>query len=246
MILSLLIFSIGFYFVTRLQEYLMKFFLISNQKNLILKTFTFIALAIVYFVFINRPFVFWITIFFCWMITNWIAEASKHFVERRLKETALEFIDQCCLSTASGISFRNSLQRVFLHRNDWFALQFRNLAQSLVISNQNLSINLGFMQIFRQELLQIELSGQKVNDQLRNLRRSLKIEINFRRKSRQILRSLYIQSMALSLLYVGFFFFISSQVDLFKYKKICLLSIALFVLGLISIIFSGRRIKWKA
>ena len=104
-------------------------------------------------------------------------------MERRLKEMAVDFIDQCYLSISTGNSFRASVQKVFLQRNDWCAKQFKNMAQNLTSSDKITSFSSPFLAEFTQELSQIDRSGQKINEQLKVLRRILKTEINFRRKS---------------------------------------------------------------
>lgn len=187
----------------------------------------------------------WSLVFMLMIFSDGMRKHCKLFLERRLQETALEFIDQCCLSTTSGISFRNSLQRAFLHRNDWFSQQFKSVVQNIIFSNQNFAEINGFMSQFRNELVRIDQSGHKINEQLKSLRRVLKIEINFRRKSRQILRNLHIQSFSLAILYACFILFLSTQIDLLNYKKILILSIFLFLSGFILTFTAGRRIQWK-
>lgn len=245
MILSLLTTSFGFYFVSRLQEQLSKFFPISPPKKLFFALVTAIFLVLIFYFFFHRPLFLWSLVFLFCLLTEVCVIALKSLMERRLKETALEFIDHCCLATSAGNSFRSSVQKVFLQRNDWCAMQFKNLAQNLIATDKIVVLSPGFLSEFRQELTQIDRSGQKVNDQLKILRRILKIEINFRRKSGQVLRNLHIQSVVLTILYLSFVFFISSQVDLFKYKQLFIISISLFLTGLLLTFLAGRRLKWK-
>ncbi len=245
MILSLLITSFGFYFVSRFQQQISQFFSISSQKKLFLQVTQLILFSLIFYLLAKRSFSLWCVNFSFWLICELSAIGVKSLIERRLKETALEFIDQCCLSTSAGNSFRSSLQKVFFQRNDWCAGQFKNLVQNLVASNANSVSSAGFLGEFRQELTQIDRSGQKINEQLKILRRILKIEINFRRKSGQVLRNLHIQAFVLSILYLCFIFFISSQIDLFKYQRLFLVSVALFLIGMILTLLAGRRLKWK-
>lgn len=245
MFLSLLTTSFGFYFVSRFPQQLSKFFPISSQKKLCLQLVSAVFLALIFYFFMNRSFLLWSLVFLFCLLVEVVIVAMKSLMERRLKETALEFIDQCCLSTSVGNSFRSSVQKVFLQRNDWCSMQFKNLAQNLIATDKIIVISPGFLSEFRHELAQIDRSGQKVNEQLKILRRILKIEINFRRKSGQVLRNLHIQSLVLTILYVSFVFFISSQIDLFKYKQLFMFSVTLFVFGLILTFLAGRRLKWK-
>ncbi len=245
MILSLLTTSCGFYFVSRFHQQLSKFFPFLTSKKLFFHTLIGSFFAFCFHFLHQKPLVLWITTFLFWMASEFFMLTLKSLMERRLKETALEFIDQCCLSTSVGNSFRNSMQKVFIQRNDWCAIQFKNLAQSLVTSDKIMPQTSSFLSDFKQELMQIDRSGQKMNEQLKILRRILKIEINFRRKSGQVLRNLQIQSLVLTFLYIGFIFFISSQIDLFRYKRLLFFSMVLFVFGLILTFVAGRRIKWK-
>lgn len=245
MILSLVITSFGFHFVSRFHQQLSKFFLFSVSQKLFFSAF---SSSFLFFLFIScydRHFVLWIIVFLIWLTSEVFIAAVKSLMEKRLKETAVEFIDQCCLSISSGNSFRVSVQKVFLQRKDWCANQFKNLAQNLTSSDKIVGVSSGFLAEFAQELIQIDHSGQKINEQLKVLRRILKTEINFRRKSGQILRNLHIQSTVLTLLYFIFIFFVSSQVELFKFKSVLSLSISLFVFGLILTSIMGRRLKWK-
>ena len=245
MILSFLILSAGFYFVTRLQLFFSKFFLnltLNRQKIFIIKLILFGCLL---FFFHKNQILMWSLVFLIMIFSSAMKKHCKLFLERRLQDVALEFIDQCCLSTASGISFRNSLQRAFSQRNDWFSQQFKLMVQNIIFSNQNFAEINSFMGQFRNELVRIDQSGHKINEQLKGLRRVLKIEINFRRKSRQILRNLRIQAASLAILYICFVLFLSTQIDLLKYKKILILSIILFLSGFILTFTAGRRIQWK-
>jgi hypothetical protein len=93
--------------------------------------------------------------------------------------------------------------------------------------------------------VQIEASGVKNLEQLGSLRRSLKIELNFRRRSGQVLLQGRIQAVVMTVLYILFFVFVSFQVSIWAHLKLICFSAALFLLGLVSILTLGKRIKWK-
>jgi len=245
MFLSFLITSLGFFFVHRLQEHLSKFFSLSTRQKFVLSLFLALFFAVIFYFLHDRPLFLWITVFIFLLTMLGTQKWMKSAMEERLKEVALEFIDHCCLSTLSGLSFRSSAQRVFLSRNDWCAKQFRNLVENLTETEAQTPLNSVFLSEFRQELTQIDRSGQKTAEQLQSLRKILKIEIGFRRRSGQVLRHLRIQSIVLLLLYLLFILFISSQIDLFQYPRLLSVSLVLFSIGLISTLGAGRRLRWK-
>lgn len=93
-----------------------------------------------------------------------------------------------------------------------------------------------------EELKRADLSPQCL-EHLENLRHQVKIRSIFRKKVRSALLQIHIQSFILLILYSGLFLFVLQKYGL-KYLQILLLSLFLFLIGLIILFQCGRKIKW--
>ncbi len=93
-----------------------------------------------------------------------------------------------------------------------------------------------------EELKQADLSPQCL-EHLENLRHQVKVRSVFRKKVQSALLQIHIQSFILLILYSGLFLFVLQKYGL-KYLQILLLSLFLFLTGLIVLFQCGRKIKW--
>ena len=93
-----------------------------------------------------------------------------------------------------------------------------------------------------EELKRTDKSAQCL-EHLENLRHQVRIQSVFRKKVQSALLQIRIQSLVLLILYSGLFIFVLHRYGL-KYIKILLLSLFLFISGLIILFQCGKRIKW--
>ena len=78
---------------------------------------------------------------------------------------------------------------------------------------------------------------------LENLRHHVRVRSVFQKKVQSALLQIRIQSFTLLVLYSGLFLFVLNRYGL-KYIKILLLSLVLFIIGLILLFQCGKRMKW--
>ena len=78
---------------------------------------------------------------------------------------------------------------------------------------------------------------------LENLRHKIRVQAFFRKKVRSALGQIRIQSFILLILYIGLFLFVLQKYG-WKYISILLISLLLFLVGLVWLFQCGRRIKW--
>ncbi len=98
------------------------------------------------------------------------------------------------------------------------------------------------MQEMIEELKRADQSPQCL-EHLENLRQAVKVRSLFRKKSQSALLQIRAQSLVLLVLYSGLFLFVLHKYGL-KYIHILLLSLFLFLTGLIILFQCGRRVKW--
>jgi hypothetical protein len=109
----------------------------------------------------------------------------------------------------------------------------------------NYSVKSLLIKDFQAELVQIDRSQNRVIDQVRALRRHLKIQENFRRRSMQVTQQIKMQAIIVTLLYLLLLSFVINQFGFTQNKNVILISGLIFTFGLIWIFKVGRRIKWK-
>ena len=78
---------------------------------------------------------------------------------------------------------------------------------------------------------------------LENLRHKIRVHALFRKKVRSALGQIRIQSFILLILYIGLFLFVLQKYG-WKYLHVLLISLFLFLFGLVWLLQCGRRIKW--
>ena len=78
---------------------------------------------------------------------------------------------------------------------------------------------------------------------LENLRHKIRVQTLFRKKVRSALGQIRIQSFILLILYIGLFLFVLQKYG-WKYIQVLLISLFLFLVGLIWLFQCGRRMKW--
>ncbi len=167
-------------------------------------------------------------------------------IYKRFKLFQNQFIillDSVIARMKMGLSFRESLElSIEQTENSWIKESLREL-QDRVIYAQNINT---LPQSFRQAFSILQKTHQDPHQPLTRLqyvRDNLKTELIFQRKAHQALLQIRIQSMIMSLLYLGVLIFVIVYSGT-EFIHLILLSLLLFVLGSIWIFAMGRKIKW--
>jgi hypothetical protein len=82
-------------------------------------------------------------------------------------------------------------------------------------------------------------------DQLRALRKEIKMLEDFRRRSGQVTQQLKMQAIIVTALFSALLLFVIKQFGFQEHRNLIFCTSSTFILGLISIFWMGRRFKWK-
>lgn len=154
------------------------------------------------------------------------------------------FINALIAQIKIGGSFRTSFKiAVSALSQSQFKNYFIEILEMISFS-KNLRKEFCFspLQQMIEELKRADRSPQCL-ERLENLRHQVRVRALFRKKVQSALLQIRIQSLVLSILYSGLFLFALHKYGL-KYLYILLLSLLLFLTGLLILLQCGRRIKW--
>ncbi|MCB0367979.1 MAG: hypothetical protein KDD45_00720 [Bdellovibrionales bacterium] len=169
----------------------------------------------------------------------------KKKLEEEMKDKIIIFIDHSILSIQSGLSVRPALVKSLAEFDGWIKTQLSLMINNLINGKDSNQFNSKIIKKFYGELLKIEKSKVKILEQLKNFRQQLKMEQNLRRRSRQVTMNLKIQSLIMTIMYLGVSFFVYSNFDTSILNPTMLISIFMFAVGQLMIFLIGRKIKWK-
>lgn len=159
---------------------------------------------------------------------------SLHFVS---------ILDEIILEMRMGRSFRESFQKCSVSRPDWMRKQFDELLTALAYRQAFSAPAISEQMV--NELREVFGASMKQLERLKSLRRRLKIEMDFRQKSRRALVQVRMQSAILSLLFVPLLVFQLLSRPWDSQGHIILVSCLLFAVGTWWISLAGRKYKWK-
>lgn len=155
----------------------------------------------------------------------------------------VSILDEIILEMRMGRSFRESFQKSSLGQPKWVRKLFDELLTAFVLRQAISAREIDDGMIA--DLREVFLSSLKQLDRLRSLRRRLKIERDFRQKSRKALVQVRMQSLILSLLFVPLLIYQLLNRAWAEQKIIVIVAITLFISGAWWIIWAGRRYQWK-
>ena len=143
-----------------------------------------------------------------------------------------------------GIGFRPAFKiAAYSLPQRYFQNYFIEILDTMTFSNTHRKLFLSpLLQQMIEELKRADSSSQCL-EHLKNLRHHIHIRSIFRKKVQSTLLQIRIQSLVLLILYFGLFIFIFNKTGL-KYIKTLLLSLFLFLTGLLVLSQLGKKIKW--
>jgi hypothetical protein len=227
--LSILISAVGIFFFT------------SSRDRTV---FLFLQSILMMF-FASEPLFIWISCILIWFFVRSFDGFIKIKREKDLQWATLDYLNSCILHLDSGFSMQNAMKESISSISNCKKQIFQQIWQNLFQHRENKPFESIFFEKLSEELMFIVGSSQKTTEQIRKLRSQIKTELYFRRKSGQVLRSLRIQSLALSLIYILFAFILQTQLDIISHGRIVLLSMTLFIAGLVWMFKIGKDLKWK-
>ncbi|MEN0058055.1 MAG: hypothetical protein AAGB31_04420 [Bdellovibrio sp.] len=167
------------------------------------------------------------------------------FLQKRLRQALIPLFDCLILNLQAGHSFRSSFRMAIDIQSGWVRLQLLELYESMLMSKNVIATKSALMKDLQVELMEVDQSSARCLEQIRTLRRGLKMQEDFRRRSGQITQQIKMQAIIVTALYVALLIFVIMQFGYRRYHSLILMSFLIFVAGLIWIFAVGRRMKWK-
>ncbi|HEX7674552.1 MAG TPA: hypothetical protein VF412_10280 [Bdellovibrio sp.] len=243
----LMLFSIsmlGQMLVHRILSVIAQEFAISQHTLRSLMIFN-VLLTSVLVSFHSSPVALWLFIGILLISLKFFSPILRFFLMRRLSSALIPMLDSVILGLQSGKSFRISLQAAIENQNGWRRNQMREIYNSLITSEVSTSVKSALLKDLLAELAEIDRSQNRTIDQVRALRRHLKLQENFRRRSGQVTQQIKMQAIIVTALYFALLSFVIAQFGFFEHRKLILASVLIFFTGLFWIFNVGRRMKWK-
>ncbi len=246
MFINLLLSVFGFVVVTRTLMICADEFALTKQNTTMIVLFTFLLIVISIFLFQDHRFFFWIFIGIIWISLNIFPYFFRKKLIQKLKIRSISLLDEVILGLQVGKSFRTSLEQAVQNQNSWYRIQFLEIYSAVVASERpSKTTKTAFLNILIEEFRNIDQSQTKIVEQVRALRRQIKIEDDFRRRSGQVTQQIRIQAVVISFLYLALLSFVVMQFGFFQNQMLIMASSLLFIAGLAWIFLVGRGMKWK-
>lgn len=165
---------------------------------------------------------------------------------RTVRQSFSLVLDEVILQMSSGKSFRDSMTQVCERQVGSLRIFLEDLVLSVVFSQQpKMWSNDLFFQEIVAEFQLIDRSNAKSLDRLRSFRKKIRTQLDFRRKSGQILSQIRTQSMVMSIFYLSLLVYVICSQGFAKNSQLILMSCLFFFLGSFWIYRIGKAYRWK-
>ncbi|MGZ3743751.1 MAG: hypothetical protein ACXWRA_07860 [Pseudobdellovibrionaceae bacterium] len=243
MIVSILLTTLGFVFAYRILTSSLQSIGLSN-----LQTRIFLLLAcLMIFLFLlwnPQPMLLWFLFGIIFILLRLLPYFFYSYQEKLIQSQTLRLLDHLILGVQSGESLRSSLVKISHQESSLLRVSLENLVHAIVLENSSAGLKSKSLKTLFDELSRIEKSHSKCADQLRSLRRNLKILEDFRRRSGQVGLQIRMQAAISALLYVGLLFFMITQFGFYQNQELILASLTLFFSGMVTVFVIGRKFQW--
>lgn len=193
----------------------------------------------------TSPLTLWLFIGILLVSLNLFPHILRFFLLRRLRTSLIPMLDCVILGLQTGKSFRASLLSAIENETGWVRHQLMEVFDSLRMSKNVIAVKSALLKDFIDEVVEIDRSQTRCLEQVRALRRHLKMREDFRRRSGQVTQQIKMQAIIVTVLYIALLSFVIMQFGFAKHRVLIFLSGTVFVVGLIWIFLVGRGIKWR-
>lgn len=222
------------------------FFRFHLKKKLMDWVFCVLLVFDLMLIFFSAPPIFvWGWHFILFLLLFLSPKAIELFLEGKLRNSAVIFLDQIILTVQAGASLRTAIKYATDQETGWRHHELLKAYSSLILADEPVPLRSDFLQELFSELRWIDQTRARVLEQIKSLRWHYKVQEDFRRKSGQVSQQSRIQAIVVSILYVALLIFNVYHFGFFKNMKLIGVSFCLFTAGLILVFAIGRRIKWK-
>ncbi len=164
--------------------------------------------------------------------------------QRGFPDILTAMILQMKIGKSFRVSFQNALTTLPEYQRETLRKIQQNVAFLPQMTDKKMTRDRSFRAFLLQEFLKIDQSQHKTIEKLENFRGRLIIANNFRRRSGRIRENIYVQVGIMGFFYVAAFVYVITTMNFAAVRDVILMSMTLFVLGLLGAIALGRKIKW--
>ena len=234
----------GLVVVNRFLFRLHKVEIISQQKTHVL--FWIFIIPILFFLFFKDPIIIlsvYIGIFLLGLILFFIL--FEKIMQSVFEKSKIQLLDSLILQIRVGHSPQKALAEALYCSSKLEKKVFDPIKYIFSTDFSDEQIQFQFTKHYILELRTILLSSSRVVDQIQSFRDGLKIQFQFRHKTKQVTQQIKAQAIVALMIYVLIFFISYSNLGLHEYPRLMMVSALMFMAGLILVFKLGGSIKWK-
>ncbi len=245
---SLLILMSGLLFAHRIHHHFKKQNLFTSSLMTKIGTFYFLSFLSLYILLFNKPFQLWFAVMGLLILLPILVFIFKKLHQQHFCSEFLRFLSVVTLKMQMGYSFRSSYE-LGLHSQRWrHAPLLVQILENVVFSQQEFNLRSGplgrLLLRIENELSLVYKHQHQAIDRLCKFRKNFQAEQFFRRKSRQIWMYFAYQLGLLTVIYSSLLIYIANQYEIFQLKKVYLLSLSFYFLGVFFVFLICRGQKW--
>lgn len=195
--------------------------------------------------FLEEPHFLWLFQFLILASIFWTPSIYVFISKRVFRDNFIDILDQIILGMHSGLPFRSAFKAVIQNESGFIKVQLQDILNQIVFPESSKISKEKSIERIVGEFRDTDKSTSKSLEQLKFFRRQLRQEQEFRRKESQIKESVKAQIGILMILYLALSTFVINRFGFLENKKIILLSLALFVIGLVLMVIIGGKRRWK-
>lgn len=165
----------------------------------------------------------------------------QFWIRYQIQKNIVGFIDLILIRTRSGIGIRASISKTGETSHPFF----KKMAEA-VVENLDLSpFEIAPFKWFPSELSRVQSSSGKAIDQLLSIKRLVKVLLRFQLSKKRMLYQARAQAYGISFFYFGLLIWRLIEGKTSDFRIEFLLSISMFLLGIVWLYNTGKTLKWK-
>ncbi len=165
----------------------------------------------------------------------------QSWIHHQVQKNIVGFIDLILIRTRSGIGIRASISKT----GETSLPFFKKMAEAIV-ENLDLSpFEVNPFKWFPSELSRLQNSSGKAIDQLISIKKLVKVLLRFQLMKKRMLYQARAQAYGICFFYFGLLVWRVSEGRMSEFRTEFLISIAMFILGMVWLFKTGKKLKWK-
>ena len=195
-------------------------------------------------IFYRQPGMHWLFIGIILITLKFSPKIFHFFRQRRLRKCLIPLCDALILSMQAGRPLRLATADAIDNFSGWQKNLLQEMLLNAFVGEASEQVSEPHIRQFLTDLRDIEQSQNKVIEQLRALRRQLKICDDLRRKSGQLSEQAHAQAAVITMLFLALLTYVVGQFGYAQHWRLILFATLLFAAGIVLIIRIGRSFKW--